>query len=366
MAYAIALSIAVLFYILVSNLSSYLGVAFRVIDYFATVIAGVVIAYVLNPLVILLQKRVFFKIKSPLIRKNISITCTVVAVIVFIVVLLLALVPQLIDSISTFISNLDVYAAGLRRMMRSFTRDTKDWSIDTSRIMMMGDDILERVTQEIPKHLGGFANTTVDIGKSIVQWIIAFILAIYFMSDKDHMVGGIRRLMKAVLPPRKYRISVDFWHRCNSILSRYVLCDLVDGLIIGVVNMIFMTIAGLPYAVLISVVVGVTNLAPTFGPILGGAIGAFILLLITPWYALWFIIFTIILQTIDGYILKPKMFGGLLGVPSVWILICIIVGGRIFAIPGILLAIPFAAISDYIYSELITRLESRRKLEAYK
>jgi predicted PurR-regulated permease PerM len=121
-------------------------------------------------------------------------------------------------------------------------------------------------------------------------------------------------------------------------------------------------IAGLPYAVLISVVVGVTNLAPTFGPLVGGVIGAVILVLINPWYALWFIIFTMILQTCDGYVLKPKLFSGVLGVSSVWVLICIIVGGRMFGVPGILLSIPFAAISDYIYNEFIlVRLRKRRQ-----
>ena len=121
----------------------------------------------------------------------------------------------------------------------------------------------------------------------------------------------------------------------------------------------------MPYATLISVVVGVTNLAPTFGPILGGVIGAFILLLVNPWYSLWFLIFTLILQTCDGYVIKPKLFGETLGVSSLWILVCIIVGGRMFGVIGILLAIPIAAIIDFIFREyLIPWMHKRRKLKA--
>ena len=131
-----------------------------------------------------------------------------------------------------------------------------------------------------------------------------------------------------------------------------------------------MSIAGIPYSVLISLVVGVTNLAPTFGPIVGAIIGGFVLVLVNPLHALWFIIFTIILQTIDGYVLKPKLFGGSLGVPGVWILISIIVGGRILGVTGILLAIPFAAIVDFIYHDLIfqeaRRREDLEKLERQK
>ena len=116
------------------------------------------------------------------------------------------------------------------------------------------------------------------------------------------------------------------------------------------------------YAALISVIVGLTNLAPTFGPLVGALVGSLFLVFVNPWYALWFIIFTIILQTIDGYVIKPKLFGNTLGVSSLWILISIIVLGRIFGIPGILIAIPFAAISDIIYKEfLLNKLESRKE-----
>jgi predicted PurR-regulated permease PerM len=100
-------------------------------------------------------------------------------------------------------------------------------------------------------------------------------------------------------------------------------------------------------------VVAIANLVPTFGPIIGGAAGALILLLVNPKYILWFLIFTVILQTIDGYILKPHLYGDTLGVSPLWILVCIILGGRIFGITGVVLAIPFAAISDYVFYEQV-------------
>ncbi len=114
---------------------------------------------------------------------------------------------------------------------------------------------------------------------------------------------------------------------------------------------------------MISVVVGLTNLAPTFGPVIGAAIGAFILLLVNPWYALYFLIFTVIIQIIDGYILKPRLFGGALGVPGVVVLICIIIGGRLFGIWGVLLAIPFAAIASFLVKEALERREAKRAAE---
>ena len=148
-------------------------------------------------------------------------------------------------------------------------------------------------------------------------------------------------------------------------MIRYIASDILDGLFVGCANAVFMIIAGMPYIPLISVVVGVTNLAPTFGPIVGAVIGAFILVLANPWQALWFLIFTLILQTIDGYVVKPKLFGDTLGVPSIWILISIIVFGRMWGVAGILLAIPIAAITDFIYHDyIVQKLESRKKKRA--
>lgn len=116
------------------------------------------------------------------------------------------------------------------------------------------------------------------------------------------------------------------------------------------------------YVGLVSVVVGVTNLVPTFGPIVGGVIGVFILLMVKPWHAVIFLIFTLILQTLDGYIIKPKLFGNTFGVSGLLILLAIVIGGKMFGILGILLAIPFAAICDYVYREIvIPQLEKKRK-----
>jgi predicted PurR-regulated permease PerM len=171
--------------------------------------------------------------------------------------------------------------------------------------------------------------------------------------------------MELILKEKTYKNSGEFFDKCNKILIRYISFDIIDGLIVGVVNAIYMLIAGLPYAVLISVIVGITNLAPTFGPIVGAVIGGFILVLVNPWYALWFLVFTIILQTVDGYILKPRLFGESLGVSPLMILISIILGGRLFGVVGILLAIPFAAIFDFIWKDFILKKLEERKAKRY-
>ena len=146
---------------------------------------------------------------------------------------------------------------------------------------------------------------------------------------------------------------VGFCRRCDTILLKYLSCSLLDALFIGVSNALFMLIFRIPNVALISVLVGVTNLAPTFGPLIGGAIGFIILGLLNPGYGILFLIFTFIIQTLDGYVVKPKLYGDSLGVSSLWILIAIICGGKIFGVVGVLLAIPFAAIVQYLMEEIL-------------
>jgi predicted PurR-regulated permease PerM len=214
----------------------------------------------------------------------------------------------------------------------------------------------------ISANMKSIISTSFNIGSGLFNILISIILAIYFLLDATPLQSGVREFSKAILSPEKYKNITGFWRRCNRILVRYMVFDIIDGIIVGFANFFFFLIMDMPYNILISVVVGITNLAPTFGPIVGGLIGAFILLLVNPWQALWFILFTLVLQTIDGYILKPKLFGNSFGVSSIWILITIIVGGRMFGVWGILLAIPFAAIADYFFSDVIwKKLEKRTK-----
>ena len=222
--------------------------------------------------------------------------------------------------------------------------------------------IVEKGSKLLSENMGEIIGTSYSIGKGFVSGIIACILAVYFLLDAPHLMECVAKLLRVLTTEKKYKNITDFVKRCNHILLRFIICDLIEGVIVGVVNFIFMSIVGMDYALLISVVVGVTNMAPTFGPIVGAVVGAFILVLVNPWYALWFLIFTVILQTIDGYIIKPKLFGDTLGVSSIWILITLVVGGRMFGVAGILLAIPFAAICDYIFRDIVwKRLEQRSR-----
>ena len=326
--------------------------------YFSPVITGLILAYILHPLVSFFERTLFSGVKQAGIKRSLAILISVLIVILFIVVLMIALIPQLVDSITTFASNLDSYAGSLEALLTSISMQASELHIDLSGIITKINSFLSQFAQKLPQAVSQIVSVSAGIGKGFFNFILGSILAIYFLAGKEKLQAGTVRLMKVFIPDAVYTRMATFWSTCNDILKRYIAGDLLDGIIVGLVNWVFMVITGMSYSVLISLFVGVTNLAPTFGPIVGAIIGAFILVLVNPVHALIFLIFTVILQTLDGYVIKPKLFGNTLGVSAVWILVTLVVGGRMFGIGGIMLAIPFAAIFNFTYQNWIQKKEA--------
>lgn len=360
-AYTVAICSGVLLYLTLSNIRNILFFMRGIYRILSPLIIGLGIAYIVNPFVKLIKRTVLKGIRKNGLRNNLSVALAIIIIFVVITLLMVALIPQIIFSVQTLVINLDTYVSSLQGLLQSASEAAQERNVDISGITSMGDDFLDNLAKSVPKNLGSILATSLNISKAIFNVIIGMFLAIYFLLDKERLQIGLARLLKRLLKEKNYRSFASFWDRCNTILVRYIAYDIIDGIIVGVVNFIFMSVMRMPYAVLVSVVVGVTNLAPTFGPMVGGAIGVFIIVLVNPGQALWFMLFTIILQTIDGYILKPKLFGGTLGIPGVWILMAIIVGGRIFGVMGILLAIPVTAIIDFIYHDFLFKVEIKEE-----
>ncbi len=357
---AVSLCIAVVLYVLLTHWSGFregLDTFFR---YFSTVLIGAIIAYIVNPLSQLYGRTLFRWVKKEKVKTFLSNILAILTVILFLVFLLLMLIPQLIESVTMFYGNLDGYVASLHGMLDSLGVNAK--ALDLEQFVSSSEAIITTVTEFVKENLSTILSTSVGVGKSAVKFFIGFFLSIYLLGDKPRLKAGSERLLTAWLGGAKYDKVVKVLRRCHAILNRYIVFNLVDSLIIGCANALFMVIVGMPYVGLVSFVVAITNLLPTFGPVVGGVIGGFVLLMVNPWHALAFLIFSAVLQTIDGYILKPKLFGDSLGISGLWILVGVIVGGSAFGVVGILLAIPAVAILDFLHREyLLPWLEARHK-----
>ena len=358
--HAVALSIAVVLYVLLTNWGSVregIGDFFR---YFSPVIYGCIIAYIVSPLAQLYGQTLFGRIKKERTRVGLSNYLAFITVILFLVFLLLMLVPQLIESVATFAGNLDGYVASLRAMLEKLGLSAT--VLDLDRFISSSEALIDTITAFIKENLSVILSTSVGVGKGAVQFFIAFLLSIYLLGDKNRLKNGVKQLVTAAVGGKKAEDFIRVLRRCHVILKRYIVFNLLDSLIVGTANALFMAIVGMPYVGLVSFVVAVINLVPTFGPVIGAIIGGFILLMVNPWHALAFLIFTMVLQTIDGYILKPKLFGDSLGISGLWILVGVVVCGRAFGVVGILLAIPGVAILDFLYREyFLPWLEKKRK-----
>ena len=355
--YAVAICLGVLLYVLLEHISNIWGAVSKISGYFLPVLLGCVLAYLMNPLAKLYERKLFRKVKKPNLGWSLSVALAFITVVAFLLFLLGTLVPQLIDSITTLVSNVDSYLATLKKLLERWGLAKH---IDLDSVLSSSGDLVSKIADWLSKNLSNIVSASSRAGKGVANWVIALVLSVYLLAAKEPLKLGVHRLARATMSKPHLDYTQRFLTRCDSILSRYITFSLLDALIIGFANLIFMWILGMQYAGLVSVVVGFTNLIPTFGPIIGAVIGGLILLLVKPVHALIFVIFTLVLQTIDGYVIKPRLFGNSLGVSCLLILVAIVVGGNIFGVVGILLAIPFAAILDFVYKEaFLPWLEAR-------
>ena len=361
---AVAIVIGVVSYVALTNLGIINDFLRNVGGYFIPIFYGGVIAYLVNPLASALQKRVFKNLRNETLKWTLSVFAGMFLVLLFLSALLFMLVPQLFESIMLLVSNMDSYIVRLNGLIEGMNIGTLDIGSHVEEMMGSPEDLLKTASQFLSTSLRRILSTSANIGRTIFNLLIASILSIYLLLAKDSIKTGSRRLMRSLMSQKWYDIVLNFMARCNNILVRYIVFSLFDGVIVGGANAIFMAICGMQYVGLVSVVCGVTNLIPSFGPVIGAVIGGFILLLVNPWHALLFLGFTAVLQTLDGYVIKPQLFGDSLGVSGLLlILISIVLFGNIFGVVGILLAIPLAAIIDFTYEEGILPLLEMRRAE---
>lgn len=360
-AYTVATCSAVLFYMILAHLGNILVGIGVVYQFVAPVFYGVIIAYLINPVASFFENKIFKKMRKESAKHSISVVFGVLIVLLMISLLIGMLIPSLIDSFSTIASNMNTYIATVQQFTVTYADVFSKFNFNLASLTSSWEKLVEQIVKALSNNADTIVSASYSIGTGAVNFLLGLILAIYFLFDKKNLLKGLNRIRSLLIKEENFEKRNIFWQRCHKILGQYICYDILDGIIVGAVNALLMLIFGMPYIALISVVVGVTNLLPTFGPIIGAIIGGILLALNNPIQALIFLIFTVVIQIFDGYILKPKMFGGSLGVPAVWILVTIIIGGKIFGIVGILLAIPFAAIYTFVYEENIIPWLMRKK-----
>ena len=368
----------IFFFIHLSDVWKYLKIIFSVI---APIIYGLFIAYVLNYPFKAFHDHAFKNMGTKhkwlkKVRKPLSIILSYIIVFGIITFLISMMIPELASSIEKFIDAMPEYEQTLR-----------GWADDTASFIkgMTGYDLYEVATfnnmiafitgneaTEFFKNLSSTllpsaVTTMVDIGTGIYNWGLGIVISIYLIASKETLLRQSRRLISAFTPEkfstRFFRICTTFNQKCG----KFIIGKIIDSSIIGLMCFIGMSIFRFDYPLLISVIIGVSNLIPFFGPFIGGIPSTVLLLLINPMEALWFVIFLFVLQQFDGNILGPKILGESVGISGFWIMVSVIVGGGLFGIPGMILGVPFFAAIYTLVAEAVewkNRKKARLKAEA--
>ena len=336
---------------------------------------GCAIAYVFNIFLSYCEKYYFPKQTTGFAAYSRRPVCMVIsfAVVTSIIALILKIViPELVTAVKLITSEIPQVALMVKnwilRMSKEFP-DIYDQLIDTFNINLnelsnfdwndFTSKILNRVGSGVEVIFTGIASVIGAFTMSVTNFVIALIFAIYLLARKDKIMADIRRTKNAFLNETTNKLVSRVFRTANDTFKNFFVGQFVEAIILGSLCMIGMTILGFPYAAMTGAVIGVTALIPIVGAYIGAAVGAFMICTESPIKALWFIVFLIILQQIEGNLIYPKVVGSSVGLPGIWVLAAVTVGGGLFGIAGMLLGVPTLATVYKLYHESLEKREEK-------
>ena len=366
----VVVCVGILLYLGLTHLPQVKETVKAVVDVFSPFIAGFVIAYLLNTPVDFFERKVYAKYKG---KRALSIVTVFLIAVAVIAVLLQLVLPQVADSIRQLFSNLTAYLNNLNQTVQELIqRFHMDGEGLTNLVDHYNDfirnlssaDMVKRATEFLTSSAPELWNFGMSVGNSMVNGVVtamtAVIASIYMLSGKPRLTSQLKKLIYATFPEKGASRILKVSGKANQIFVGFINGKLLDSAIIGVLCFLLCSLIKIPYAVLVSVVVGVTNVIPFFGPIIGAVPCLMILVIVNPWAALRFGVLIIALQQFDGNILGPKILGDSTGLSAIWVVVAIVVGGGLFGFPGMLLGVPtFAVLYSLVKEWAERRLEEK-------
>lgn len=385
----IVFAVCLLLVAMVFKYSVFLTYLNKIIKVLAPVIWGLVIAYLLNPLMKfvekVLDKYVFKKKKHPKASRAIGISVSMIIMLGAIVAIVGSIVPEILGTLKNFFANLTDYFANLQTFLTNKISDTLENNPQVEQFLNsefnnIQEFVISFVNQNKPKldsifSENGFIANVTDSAWSFITGIkdcvLGIVVSIYLLYSKENLLAQCKKLVYAFFPEKKRVHILNVASRANYTFISFLSGKALDSLIIGILAFIGMLVLDMrTYAVLISVIVGVTNMIPFFGPFIGAIPCALLILLTTPEKTLIFVLFILVLQQFDGNILGPKILGNSLGLSTFWIMFAIFVGGGLFGFIGMVAFVPLFAVLYSIISEVVTVKLHRKRLpvdtECYK
>lgn len=355
--------LVVAFYTLINNVEPLFGVLQAIFVSLSPFIYGIGIAFLLNPLRKIIEYSWLGKTKlKPRTKKIIASFGALFIGIIMLFVFFSILIPQMISSIQTFLSSFEGYVDSARNFFESNNFFSDDLLKTLNPVIDKGVSMLGDWVSNLASSLNAILMYSVIFAKSVMNFLIGMIIALYILLDEVNLKRQMKKVLYALLPEKTTKGILRTTRLTINTFNSFVAGKAVDSLIIGILCYIILSFMKMPYTPLISVVVGVTNMIPVFGPFLGAVPSILILLLVDPFKALEFSIFILILQQVDGNIIGPRILGGAVGLPTLYVMFAIIIGGALFGIVGMFIGVPVFSVIFVLVSEFIHRQLDKKNI----
>ena len=340
----------------IGAISSAIGKFISIIN---PIIIGFVIAYLINPIVNFFEKKVFVfkKAKKDMsrARRFISVLLAYVLALLFLSALLYVIIPQLYSSFETFASNLTTYQAALEKWASSLPDASSKYYGIVQRFVSVLDEFVDMAVKYITELVPKAILLIKDVSVIFVNLILSIFVSIYMISRKEHLLAQSKKLICAFFNTKWVQRISDFFELLDDSVGGFIKGKIIDSAIIGVLCYIVMLILKLDYALLISVIVGITNIIPFFGPFIGAIPSAFILLMVNPREVIPFLITILLIQQLDGNFIGPKILGGSMGLSAFWILVAIVIMSGLFGFAGMIIGVPIFSVAYVLVERLVDR-----------
>ncbi len=337
----------------------------NILGLFSPFILGACIAFIINTILRPIEKlwnKISKKINNNFFdkaKRPVCLTLSVLVVFGSIFAILFMIIPQIVDTITSFANKLPDYIKNVSGLVDKVYAFFANHNISLPTISFNWSKVGNFLNKFLDDYADSFINTTVEFTTSIVKAIVNFIIAIFFslylLAKKERVAKHMSRLVYSVRPKEKAAKIIKFARFVSDTFTKFVTGQLIEAVVIGVLCLIGMLILKLPYAAVVSVLIGFTALIPVFGAFIGTGIGAFFILLEDPMKALWFVIFIIVLQQIETNLIYPKVVGKTVGLPGVLVLVSVTIGGGAFGITGMLFSVPICTVLYCTFKEFTER-----------
>ncbi len=332
----------------------------------APILSGLVIAYLLNPVMDTLIRLTYLIPGSygPVrqkVCKGVAILASEAFLIAIIGFMVGTILPQVVDTLRSLVMNIDKYGTALEEWIEPLL-DMNPAIRSTSMgvIQEMENRVRDFLQNDIMSLMSTLTSGVVEVGRFIYNFVLGFIVSIYLLASRDKLVGRMKKLLYAFVNRDAANTTLAMAQKTNAMFKGFIVGKIVDSSIIGVLCFLGMSLLKLPYALFISVIVGVTNVIPYFGPFLGAIPSALLILIDSPIQCLIFSLFILFLQQLDGNFIGPKVLGNTTGLSSLGVLFSILVGGGLFGLAGMILSVPACGVL-YSLIKAITDSKLRKR-----